>query len=253
MHTRRQLLLKENKFMKRSKKIIVVTLFIVLGRFGLTAAQTAQQSNFFPALSLYCQSISSTFNAIPEERKIELKKISDFVVSKRSAHKPANILYVCTSNSRRSHMAQVWGQIASYYYNIDSIYTFSGGTEQTRVNVNATDALKRCGIEIYSNNQGDNPLRYVKVGPAVNSWALFSKKYTDTTNPTTDFAAILVCTEADKSCPIVDGADSRIGLPYQDPKEFDNSPMKADKYDERCKQIATEMFYIMHLAKVALK
>jgi hypothetical protein len=219
----------------------------------LTAAQSTQQPNFFPALSLYCKSISSSFNSIPDERKIELKKISDFVVSKRTAHKPANILYVCTSNSRRSHMAQVWGQIASYYYNIDSINTFSGGTEQTRVNVNATDALKRCGIEIYSNNQGDNPLRYVKVGSAVNSWAIFSKKYADTTNPTTDFAAVMVCTEADKSCPIVDGADRRIGLPYQDPKEFDNSPMKADKYDERCKQIATEMFYVMHLAKVALK
>jgi hypothetical protein len=142
-------------------------------------------------------------------------------------------------------MAQVLSQIASYYYNIDSVFTFSGGTEQTRVNINAIDALNRTGIEIYSNNQGDNPLRYVRVGNKINPWVIFSKKYTDATNPKHNFAAVMVCSEADKACPFVEGAESRIGLPYQDPKEFDNTPLKEAKYDERCRQIAREMFYIM--------
>mgnify|MGYP000238427516 CR=1 FL=1 len=69
-------------------------------------------------------------------------------------------------------MAQVWSQIASYYYNIDSVFTFSGGTEQTRVNINAIDALNRAGIEIYSNNMGDNTLRYVRVGNKINPWVI---------------------------------------------------------------------------------
>lgn len=201
----------------------------------------------FPNLSTYCDKLSEEFIQIPEERKAELKDIANFIVEQRKEHKPANLLFVCTSNSRRSHMAQVWSQIASYYYSIDSVFTFSGGTEQTRVNINAIDALNRTGIEIYSNNQGDNPLRYIRIGIKINPWVIFSKKYTDATNSKNNFAAVMVCSEADKACPFVEGAESRIGLPYQDPKEFDNSPLKEAKYDERCRQIAREMFFIMDL------
>ncbi len=202
----------------------------------------------FPKLAAYCSTLSTEFDQIPDERKLKLQDISSFIVDQRKANKPANLLYVCTSNSRRSHMAQVWSQIATNYFKLDSVYTFSGGTEQTRVNINAINALARSGIEIYTNNQGDNPLRYIKVGNQVEPWAIFSKKYTDSTNPTENFAAIMVCTEADRDCPIVDGADFRMGLPYDDPKEFDSSPLKDAKYDERCRQIAREMFYIMYHA-----
>jgi hypothetical protein len=204
-----------------------------------------KKEELFPKLYTYCNSLSTEFNQIPKERKAELKDIANFIVEQRKEHKPANLLFVCTSNSRRSHMAQVWSQIASYYYGIDSVFTFSGGTEQTRVNINAIDALIRTGIEIYSNNECENPLRYIRVGNKINPWVLFSKKYTDDTNPKNNFAAVMVCSEADKACPFVEGAESRIGLPYQDPKEFDNSPLKEAKYDERCRQIAREMFYIM--------
>ena len=206
-----------------------------------------KKEELFPKLYTYCNSLSTEFNQIPKERKAELKDIANFIVEQRKGHKPANLLFVCTSNSRRSHMAQVWSQIASYYYGIDSVFTFSGGTEQTRVNINAIDALIRTGIEIYSNNECENPLRYIRVGNKINPWVLFSKKYTDDTNPKNNFAAVMVCSEADKACPFVEGAESRIGLPYQDPKEFDNSPLKEAKYDERCRQIAREMFFIMDL------
>ncbi len=206
-----------------------------------------KKEELFPKLYTYCNSLSTEFNQIPKERKAELKDIANFIVEQRKDHKPANLLFVCTSNSRRSHMAQVWSQIASYYYGIDSVFTFSGGTEQTRVNINAIDALIRTGIEIYSNNECENPLRYIRVGNKINPWVLFSKKYTDDTNPKNNFAAVMVCSEADKACPFVEGAESRIGLPYQDPKEFDNSPLKEAKYDERCRQIAREMFFIMDL------
>jgi hypothetical protein len=232
--------------MKIIKKTILLTLCTIC---VLPVSSFAQMKNveLFPKLFSYCNNLSSEFVQIPEERKAELKDIADFIVEQRKDHKPANLLFVCTSNSRRSHMAQVWAQIASFYYNIDSVYTFSGGTEQTRVNINAIDALNRTGIEIYSNSQGDNPLRYIRVGNKINPWVIFSKKYTDSTNPKNNFAAIMVCTEADKSCPFVEGAEARVGLPYQDPKEFDNSPLKEAKYDERCRQIAREMFYIMDL------
>jgi len=230
--------------MKIIKKGILLIL-CAIGALTVSSFKQIEKKEFYPKLSTYCDKLSDEFIQIPEERKAELKEIANFIVEQRKEHKPTNLLFVCTSNSRRSHMAQVWSQIASYYYNIDSVFTFSGGTEQTRVNINAIDALNRAGIEIYSNNMGDNTLRYVRVGNKINPWVIFSKKYTDATNPKNNFAAVMVCSEADKACPFVEGAELRIGLPYQDPKEFDNSLLKEAKYDERCRQIAREMFYIM--------
>jgi arsenate reductase (thioredoxin) len=232
--------------MKNMKRTVFIVI-CVISTFAFSSHKKHQKVPFFPKLSSYCQGLTEEFDLIPEDRKSELNVIADFVKEQRSAHQPANLLFVCTSNSRRSHMAQVWSQIASYYYGVDSVYTFSGGTEQTRVNVNAIEAFKRTGIQIHSNDQGDNPLRYVIIGKAINPWAIFSKKYTDGTNPKSNFAAVMVCSEADHSCPYVEGAELRIGLPYLDPKEFDNSPLKEEKYDERCRQIAREMFYIMDL------
>jgi arsenate reductase len=230
--------------MKIIKKTILLTLCTICVLI-VSSYKQMKKVELFPKLSTYCDKLSEEFIQIPEERKAELKDIANFIVEQRKEHKPANLLFVCTSNSRRSHMAQVWSQIASYYYSIDSVFTFSGGTEQTRVNINAIDALNRTGIEIYSNNQGDNPLRYIRIGIKINPWVIFSKKYTDASNPKNNFAAVMVCSEADKACPFVEGAELRIGLPYQDPKEFDNSLLKEAKYDERCRQIAREMFYIM--------
>ena len=49
---------------------------------------------------------------------------------------------------------------------------------------------------------------------------------------------------ADKQCPFVPGAALRIGLPFDDPKAFDNTPREAAMYDERCQQIARELLYV---------
>jgi hypothetical protein len=195
--------------MKIIKKTILLTLCTICVLI-VSSYKQMKKVELFPKLSTYCDKLSEEFIQIPEERKAELKDIANFIVEQRKEHKPANLLFVCTSNSRRSHMAQVWSQIASYYYSIDSVFTFSGGTEQTRVNINAIDALNRTGIEIYSNNQGDNPLRYIRIGIKINPWVIFSKKYTDATNPKNNFAAVMVCSEADKACPFVGGPNQEL-------------------------------------------
>jgi arsenate reductase len=202
-------------------------------------------------LQSYCATLPTEFNQISEERKLELLEISDFVTEKRSAHLAANLNFVCTSNSRRSHLAQIWAQTASMFYGIDSVWTFSGGTEETRVHKNTIAALGRSGMEVVSNQQSDNPIWLVTIGKG-NSWAIFSKKYDHATNPKTGFGAVMVCSEADKSCPSVPGADFRLGLPYEDPKLFDKTDLQDKKYDERCRQIAREMFFVMKMAKKKL-
>ena len=71
----------------------------------------------------------------------------------------------------------------------------------------------------------------------------------DAPNPTSDFAAVMTCSHADESCPIVQGAAIKISVPYEDPKIADGKPNETEVYDERCKQIATEVLYVFSLVK----
>ena len=81
--------------------------------------------------------LTHEFEIIPPGRKQILKGISDFIDS----HKVANIIFICTHNSRRSHIAQVWAQTAASYFNISNVYAYSGGTEATAFNPRAVASV----------------------------------------------------------------------------------------------------------------
>lgn len=80
-------------------------------------------------------------------------------------------------------------------------------------------------------------------------WNMQSKKYTHKINPKTDFVAIMVCSDADRSCPIVEGAEGRFSLPYNDPRHYDGTPAMDLKYDKTVEEIATEMLYLTDFLK----
>lgn len=234
--------------MKNYKKIILKSIFL-LGFILLFSFKTEPKTKLNTKLMAYCKSLPLEFTLISNERKSDLMEIADYISQQQKEKKAINLVFVCTSNSRRSHMAQVWAQIASVYYNIKKVNTFSGGTEQTKVNKNAILALEKTGIKLKSHQQSENPIWIGVIGDKIAPIVLFSKKYTDSTNPSQNFGAIMVCSEADASCPVVNGADFRLGLPYEDPKAFDNTSQQNEKYDERCRQIATEMFYVFSQIK----
>ena len=72
----------------------------------------------------------------------------------------------------------------------------------------------------------------------------FSKVYDDQDNPSGGFYVAMTCDEAAEACPIVTGASAWVSLPYEDPKNANGTPLEALKYDERCRQIATEMLWL---------
>ena len=234
--------------MKNYRRIILKSMLFLTSIISLSFVNPTD-ANLNPKLLTYCKSLPAEFNQISQERKLDLEEISNFISEQQKNQKAINLVFVCTSNSRRSHMAQVWSQIASVYFNVKNVSTFSGGTEQTRVNKNAITALEKTGILLHSTQQSDNPIWIASIGKKISPMVLFSKKYTDSTNPIKNFGAIMVCSEADQSCPVVPGADFRLGLPYQDPKTFDNTLQQNEKYDERCRQIAREMFYVFSKIK----
>ncbi len=65
---------------------------------------------------------------ISEERKTVLQPLVDFIQQKVNNGQETNLNFICTHNSRRSHLAQVWAKVASAYYNIPNVHCYSGGS-----------------------------------------------------------------------------------------------------------------------------
>ncbi|MBC8754126.1 hypothetical protein H2O64_05550 [Kordia sp. YSTF-M3] len=164
--------------------------------------------------------------------------------------KTPKLIVICTHNSRRSHLGQLWLAAAADYYKLPAMETFSGGTEATAFNPNAVAAMQRIGFKIFALIEAENSVYAVQWKEDQPSYHAFSKRFENAQNPTEEFAAIMVCTEADQGCPFVPGTDFRIALPFEDPKAFDGTLQEAAKYDERCEQIGTEMLYV--LSKVSI-
>jgi arsenate reductase len=182
-------------------------------------------------------------DGIPEERRRALDDLAAFVSSKRRSGETAELTFICTHNSRRSHMGQLWAAVAAAHFGIDEVRTYSGGTEATAFNLRALAAMERAGFVIEKPG-GDNPryqVRFDERGPVIEC---FSKTYDDPVNPAEGFAAVMMCSEADAACPVVLGAALRVSIRYKDPKVADGTPKEAAVYDERCLQIATEMLYL---------
>lgn len=198
----------------------------------------------FPAIKSFCDDVVNEFDKIPEQRKELLGKLSDYIITKKRQGKPVNLVYICTHNSRRSHFGQVWAKVASMYYGIEDVNTFSGGTEATAFNVNAINALKRIGFEVKAINIEKNSVYHVIFDEMEQPIICFSKVHDDPKNPQRDFAAIMTCSDAEENCPFIPGVELRIGTTYDDPKAFDGKPQQNEKYTERCKQIARETLYV---------
>ena len=141
-------------------------------------------------------------------------------------------------------MSHLWAAAASIYYNIPGVHCFSGGTEGTAFNYRAVEALQNSGFQIVKKEDSSNPIYLVSITENSDPIEAFSKRYDDPFNPQEDFAAIMTCSDADESCPIVIGSDARFSVSYDDPKEADDTEMEAERYAARSRQIATEMLYL---------
>lgn len=199
----------------------------------------------FELLKNHCYQLVNQFDTIPKERKELLTKISDYIQSKKDGNLPINLMYVCTHNSRRSHFGQIWAAVAASYFGVENVLTFSGGTEATAFNPNAIQALNETGFEISINELSENPIYKVAFGTKETQFTTcFSKVYDDSFNPSSNFAAIMTCSDAEQNCPFIPGVELRIGTTYTDPKAFDGTPQQAEKYLERSNQIALECLFV---------
>ncbi len=197
-----------------------------------------------PELQTYIDESVKAFENIPGERKEHLHKAAAYVQARAADGRESQLTFICTHNSRRSHLSQIWAQTAAEYYGIPGVRTFSGGTEATAFNPRAVAALERAGFIVEKTSGDINSVYHVRwhvQGPVMEA---FSKVYSQEPNPNTGYCAVMTCSRADAACPMVFGAEERISITYEDPQEFDGTDREEAAYDERCRQICTEMFYL---------
>ena len=186
---------------------------------------------------------------VGEDRRVLLQPLVDYIQDVVDQDDIAYLNFICTHNSRRSQLSQVWAQTAADYFEIP-VKCYSGGVEVTAFNERAVASLKRSGFRITAKGEG-NPkyaVYYLKNGQPIQA---FSKRYDDPENKAPGFAAVMTCSDADENCPFIPGAEVRIPIRYEDPKEFDGTPEEAFMYDQRSRQIASEMFYVFSQIKSA--
>ena len=181
---------------------------------------------------------------ISEERKEVLQPLVDFIQSKVDSNKEIRLNFICTHNSRRSHLTQIWAQTMALHFNIQKVFCYSGGTEATAMFPKVAETLENQGFQIQKLSVTENPVYSVKYDENAHPIICFSKKYDDSFNPETNFAAIMTCSSADQGCPFIAGAEKRIPITYEDPKAFDGTNLMNEKYTERSLEIASEMHYV---------
>lgn len=194
--------------------------------------------------------LNEAHTAISSERKEELITLAASITASIEKFGFAKIISVCTHNSRRSQLMQIMLQFFADITGNDKVFTFSGGTEGTAFNHRMVAALRHFGFDLLVDTPDDNPVYklFYEQEEAKKDF-YFSKKYDNAYNPSEDFIAVMVCTEADTDCPIVPGAFQRLSLPYIDPKVADDTPEEEESYRSKVLEIGREMAFVIRSLK----
>ena len=197
-------------------------------------------------LTNHIKSLVQKFNSIDDSRRSALSQLAQKLKGILEVRGRASVLIVCTHNSRRSQLAEAWLTAACQYFGLDQLSIYSGGTEATAFNMRMVVAMRHIGFHLQTEQPADNP-RYLLtcLSTTASPHFMFSKTIDDSYNPQSNFVAIMVCSDADEKCPIVKGAELRYSLPYDDPKESDDTPMEHQTYIDKVDEIGTEMLYLI--------
>lgn len=187
--------------------------------------------------------------AVPNERKAVLQPLVEYIQNKVNHNEEIRLNFICTHNSRRSHLSQIWAQTMAFHFGIKNVFCYSGGTEATAMFPKVAETLVHQGFDIQQLSENENPVYAVKFDENQHPIICFSKAYFDNFNPKSAFGAIMTCNNADEGCPLVLGAEARFPIKYDDPKAFDGTELMNEKYAERSLQIASELYFVFSQIK----
>jgi len=208
------------------------------------------QTQLYPDLALTIDGFREIFLSTAFASDSARDKVrSDLSGAIREAQKRKEVLalnFICTHNSRRSQIAQLWAVVAAARYGNDFVRAYSGGTEVTALHPNVIESLIKLGFRVEGDpGQPGRHLVYFSADyPPAKCW---SKLYNDPANPAEDFMAIMVCDDADANCPLIPTARRRLSLRYTDPKFSDGTEQEADTYQRTVREIGSEIFSLFDL------
>lgn len=184
------------------------------------------------------------FTEINDDRKTLLNAVADYIQQGLQKKEAITLVFICTHNSRRSHLAQVWATAVAAYFNLP-VSCHSGGMEVTALYKQVVITLETSGFIIHSQNlNAENPIYQIHYSNEKPPLLGFSKTYFELLDKLPFFAAIMTCSDADEACPFIPGAQARFSLPYDDPKIADGTTDETALYAARSTQIAIEMAYL---------
>ena len=187
---------------------------------------------------------------IDDIRKELLLKIANKIAVNYN-NNDININFICTHNSRRSQLGQVWSFFAADYFKLP-INAFSGGTEVTAFHRNTVKTLTEVGFKFDVDEfYHTNPIYRISFSDVKPSLIGFSKLYNNIENKTPYFV-LTTCNNADENCPFIPEAIDRFHVPYIDPKHSDDSAIQDETYLKTSGIIAAQMYYLFNEIKKLL-
>jgi arsenate reductase (thioredoxin) len=199
-----------------------------------------------PVLDLLIDQLLEDSGRIPDERLRILDSLSGHIRNQLKGKDPVRLNFICTHNSRRSQISQIWAHTAATAFQIPRIETGSGGTEATAFHPNAVRAMRTLGFRIAQpapHENPENPLYHVSMGTGTPDLVCRSKRFEEAFPNAATFLAVMTCSDADQNCPVVPGALARIPLTYEDPKSSDGSGREQQEYLKTAVEIGREILH----------
>jgi len=182
---------------------------------------------------------------ISSDRKEELIQLSSTIFATYRQTKRVNLHVICTHNSRRSQLGQIWFLAGAQYFNFNFLKSFSAGTETTAFNPRMVKAVQEAGFSLEKIQDGENPKYQLSLFGKTQSPLFYSKRYDDSSNEMISAIALMVCDSANESCPVIPDVLHRIPLLYKDPKFSDDTPDEEEVYLNKVYEIGREVLYLL--------
>lgn len=179
-----------------------------------------------------------------ESRIFILNQLGEKLKAEISSNRVVSLAFICTHNSRRSHISQLLAHLLLHHFKIANIACYSAGTEATAFNERAVEAFKFFGFKINITKPGKNPLYEVSFGDDIPTALAFSKTFQDDSISKENLFAVMTCSHAEENCPFIPGTTYRVALPYEDPKAYDDTPNEKQAYRDKIMEIGAELYWL---------
>jgi len=206
--------------------------------------QDASFNKLYPILNEYVRDFPTEFRKIPEDRRYRLNEIVYFLEEQRENNAPWQLLFISTNQSSIGQMAQVWSKAAAYYFGFSNFQAYSGGINPGEISVNTITTLEKAGFIVYKTDVDGISVYRVKYSYNLKPIVAFTKKIEHVKNPYNDFMAVVLDENADINIQNIKGTYNRLFLTYEDPVGYEGSDLEEQIYEESCRRVAVEMFYV---------